>query len=641
MTEYRIDGGAWTTYAPFTMAGEGQHTIDYYSKDSVTNTEAVKTLVVITDNTVPASTLAIGSPQYQSDGKLYVGGGTGITITASDTVSGVKKTEFSIDGGEWNVYTTVFTLSSYDDGAHTIRYRSTDNVANGEEAKELAVILDKTPPQTAISASDPLFDGITNTISPSTFLTMSAGDALSGVKTIAFRINNGAWEAYTGSFSLTGMTAGQYIIGYRATDNVLNEETEKTITLRLIIMEVEKKIAADSIILVGVENDNSDLDRKQADIQMLSKLLTSLNVTYTVAETTEDFTTALRSGRYNTYVLIDVKDPLIGEEVRESVFSGDGLIFIKTQPNADPFLDDTFGLKFSGRTTSDNLTITLLESPISTEGTLQTIGKSVISTLTSTTAQVYGSVVDKKEVYPAVIFNQYERGKVLLYTFDLLNAGDQPLASALLIESINFVRPTEQTPRALGSAPVRITVTNSTEPVEMKVIETLPYGATVDTVVPRVTPVDDTLTWRKSMAASERAGFGYYLNLPDAAGSYLSKTELAYNNNGFFRTYGQYGLLLTVQNSSGEQLGKVLTNLRSLAVKTASDTDRVGKAIDLLMLVNANAGTRREAENNIKVILQAIDEVRKLSFDAPALRIEFDELLKVWEKKWYLLELKK
>ena len=39
-TEYRIDGGAWTTYAqPFEVAGDGRHTVDYRSTDRDGNVE--------------------------------------------------------------------------------------------------------------------------------------------------------------------------------------------------------------------------------------------------------------------------------------------------------------------------------------------------------------------------------------------------------------------------------------------------------------------------------------------------------------------------------------------------------------------------------------------------------------------------
>lgn len=637
--EYRIDSGNWIAYAPFTIAGEGQHIIDYRSQDNVMNMETFKTLTVIVDNTAPLSAMTTGAPRYESDGKLYVSGSTGITIIASDAGSGVKKTEYSIDGGEWDDYITAFTLTSYAEGSHTIRYRSIDNVNNPEDAKEFVVVLDKTPPQAVLSASDPLIEGVVNTVSPSTFFTLTSVDALSGVRSIAYRINNGPWQGYTGSFSLAGLNAGQYTIDYKATDNVLNEEIEKTITVRLITIQLEKKISNDSVVLVGFESDKSDSDRKQADIRILTSLLSSLNVTHTVTQNTDDLTAAMRSGRYNTYVLIDVKQPLIGQEIREAVNKGDGLIFIKTKPDADPFLDDVFGVKFSGRTTSDNLSVALQSSPISAEAYLQTAGKSIVSAITSSTAQVLGAVHDKKDVHPAIVSNQYQQGKTLLYAFDLLNSQDQALASALLVESLNYVRPQEHAPRALDSIPLKITVKNSREQVDVKLTEIIPSGTTADTVVPNPgTVADNTFTWQKSLISNQTAGFGYYLNLPDIAGDYLTKTELEYNNNGFFRPYGRYEFTITVSNSSGELLDKIIGELNGAPVESTKDANLITKAVGQLQSVNASAANRREAEDNIRYIVQALDEVRKVSIDVSALRSELDELLKIWEKKWYLME---
>ncbi len=564
-----------------------------------------------------------------SDGSYYASDVQPV-ITVQDANLATK--EFMLNGILYNQ--VAVTL----EGNYLLTASATDTAGNSS-FKEMRFTVDKTPPDTAISASDQLIDGVINTVSPSTFFTLTSVDALSGVKSITYRIDDGIWQTYTGSFNLAGMNAGQHIIGYKATDNILNGEGEKTLTIRLIIIQVEKKIAADSVVLVGFESDKSDFDQKQADIQKLSSLLASLNLMYTVAQNMDEFTTAMRSGRYNTYVMVDVKEPLVNEEVREAVHNGDALIFIKTRPNADPFLDDVFGVKFSGKTTSDNLIVDLLSNPISSEGALQTTGKSVISTITSERAQVFGSAVDKHNTYPSIIFNQYELGKVLLYNFDLLNAADQSLASALLIESLNFVRPTAETPRARDSIPIRITLKNSTEPVDVKVTETVPSGTTVDTIVPRATPVDNTLTWQKSLAADASARFGYYLNLPDLSGDYLTKTELAYSNNGFFRPYGQYVLMLTVENNSDDLLPKIIGELRNLQVQSAADADLIAKAVDLLLLVTSDAANRKVAEENIRYVVQAIDEVRKLSIDVSAIRIELDGLLGVWEKKWYMMEI--
>lgn len=46
-TLYRIDGGEWKTYAgPFEVRGEGNHTVEFFSRDAAGNNETVKSIVV-------------------------------------------------------------------------------------------------------------------------------------------------------------------------------------------------------------------------------------------------------------------------------------------------------------------------------------------------------------------------------------------------------------------------------------------------------------------------------------------------------------------------------------------------------------------------------------------------------------------
>jgi regulation of enolase protein 1 (concanavalin A-like superfamily) len=53
-TSYRVDGGGWQTYTvPFTITGEGTHTLDYYSIDNFGDTEATHTVSVKIDTTKP------------------------------------------------------------------------------------------------------------------------------------------------------------------------------------------------------------------------------------------------------------------------------------------------------------------------------------------------------------------------------------------------------------------------------------------------------------------------------------------------------------------------------------------------------------------------------------------------------------
>ena len=301
-TEYRIDSGAWTVYAPFKVTSEGIHTIGYRSIDNLGNTEAEKTLAIVVDNAPPSSVITVGDPKYQASEKLYISGKTGISITALDSGSGVSKIEYSIDNGAFAAYKEAINLSTYPEGTHTIYYRSTDNLGNVEDAKTLAVILDKTSPQTTISASDPLLEGAVNIVSPLTRFTLSSVDSLSGAKEIQYRIDNGAWETYMANFSLSGLAAGAHTITYKAVDNVMNEEAEKAITVKLVVIDVSKNISSGTSVLAAVFADNNDLQQKQADTANLNSILSALGVNYYIAQTTDEFTAALRSGRYNAHI---------------------------------------------------------------------------------------------------------------------------------------------------------------------------------------------------------------------------------------------------------------------------------------------------------------------------------------------------
>src|SRR5574341_764111 len=154
LTEYKLGAGAWVTAAPFTIANEGTHTILYRSKDNLGNPEADKSFTAIVDNTPPVTTITTGDPKYTAaDEKLYVTSATTFTLSASDNLSGVAKTEYRIDNGQWATYAA---LTVAGEGTHTIDYRSQDNVTNMETFKTLTVIVDNTPPVTTITTGDPI-----------------------------------------------------------------------------------------------------------------------------------------------------------------------------------------------------------------------------------------------------------------------------------------------------------------------------------------------------------------------------------------------------------------------------------------------------------------------------------------------------
>jgi len=70
-----------------------------------------------------------------SDGSYL--GSVGVSLYATDDRSGVAKTEYSINDGDWQLYKAPFTISA--DGLTTVKYYSEDNEENVEKTQSFNV----------------------------------------------------------------------------------------------------------------------------------------------------------------------------------------------------------------------------------------------------------------------------------------------------------------------------------------------------------------------------------------------------------------------------------------------------------------------------------------------------------------------
>jgi hypothetical protein len=148
-TEYRVDGGAWTPYvAPFSVAGEGSHAIDFRSRDVAGNLEAFLTGYVNIDATVPSS----AAQGLQSDGGSgWLRRAQTVSLSASDaTGSGVAHIYYTVDGGSQTEYAAPFQVAG--EGSHAVRYWAEDAVGNAETAKTGFVNIDLTRPSAVSDA---------------------------------------------------------------------------------------------------------------------------------------------------------------------------------------------------------------------------------------------------------------------------------------------------------------------------------------------------------------------------------------------------------------------------------------------------------------------------------------------------------
>ncbi len=129
--------GPAATPANSTIRGEGENlkATQTVSDNAGNSTTADSPLVKI-DRTAPTTGISGISNDWRN-------GDVTVSLSPSDSLSGIASTTYSVDGGAAQTGTS-FTLSA--EGDHTVTYWSTDNAGNAEAAKTARVKIDRTAP---------------------------------------------------------------------------------------------------------------------------------------------------------------------------------------------------------------------------------------------------------------------------------------------------------------------------------------------------------------------------------------------------------------------------------------------------------------------------------------------------------------
>jgi large repetitive protein len=150
-----------------------------------------------------------------------------VTLSASDSGSGVAATYYRINGSAWTTYSGAFTVSVQ--GASTVDYYSIDWMGNNESPKTVQIKIDTVAPASTASASGTLGNNGWYRTSVSVFL--SSSDATSGVANRYYRLNGGSWTTYTGAFTVSSQ--GSNLVEYYATDSAGNVESAKSLSIKI------------------------------------------------------------------------------------------------------------------------------------------------------------------------------------------------------------------------------------------------------------------------------------------------------------------------------------------------------------------------------------------------------------------------
>ncbi|MEV2216730.1 family 16 glycoside hydrolase [Streptomyces sp. NPDC050997] len=233
------DTGEWLPYtAPVVVDQVGGHRIRYRALDKAGNVSADKSVsftVVAppSDDTTAPQTSATVSGEQNADG-TYVDMAT-VTVSASDTGSGVNTVEYAVGSGAWQPYTAPVMV--HQTGTHTVRYRATDKAGNVSADKSVTFTVvaaapqDTTPPVTGVTV-----DGTRNSDGAyvrSARVTVSATDeGGSGVDRIEYSLDGGPYLAYTAPVVVD--RAGAHTVAYRASDKAGNTAAARTVSFTVV-----------------------------------------------------------------------------------------------------------------------------------------------------------------------------------------------------------------------------------------------------------------------------------------------------------------------------------------------------------------------------------------------------------------------
>src|SRR5205809_466781 len=121
-----------------------------------------------------------------------------LTLTATDTGSGVRVITYSVAGGPWQNYAAPLTFS---DGTYVVNYTATDWAGNTADVNTLVLRVDSVPPR--IDAFESGTVGANGWFTSLTIVSLNASDNGSGVQRLSYRLDDEATEDYSGPITLS------------------------------------------------------------------------------------------------------------------------------------------------------------------------------------------------------------------------------------------------------------------------------------------------------------------------------------------------------------------------------------------------------------------------------------------------------
>ncbi|WP_209438000.1 OmpL47-type beta-barrel domain-containing protein [Mesobacillus selenatarsenatis] len=230
-TFYSVDGKDFAEGTTFTVSGDGEHQVKFYSVDLAGNVEDAQSKIVKIDNEAPVTTSNIEDKWYQE--------GVTVELTATDETSGVAKTFYSVNGFEY-IEASEFTLE--EDGVYEVSFYSVDAAGNVEAAQSQKVKIDSKAPVTTSNVEDKWYQEAVT-------VEFTAIDETSGVAVTFYSVNG---SEYTEGPEIVLEEDGIYEVSYYSVDNAGNVEEAINQTVKI---DTQVPVTTDNVSDLWYTND--------------------------------------------------------------------------------------------------------------------------------------------------------------------------------------------------------------------------------------------------------------------------------------------------------------------------------------------------------------------------------------------------
>jgi len=147
--EVSVDDEPYVAFSgPVDFRTEGRHSLKYRVVNMFDQVLLQKEFNFYLDTSAPESMVQVPGTVRDVGGVYFLSDSRGISITSYDGLSGIRSVEMSLDQKNWTLYSS--GQSFLEPGKHTIYFRATDNVGNGEATKSFSYVLSSQAPVTAL-----------------------------------------------------------------------------------------------------------------------------------------------------------------------------------------------------------------------------------------------------------------------------------------------------------------------------------------------------------------------------------------------------------------------------------------------------------------------------------------------------------